>query len=120
MSTLSNNLRRYRQAEGLTQIQLAEKIGVSPQAIASWENGRRVPRLKYLEKLSKALHANIATLNDSRTSLVIRDFPELREPKIEVKQPPIKEEKFEDQLIHRLDRIIELLENVDISRKEER
>ena len=43
-----------RKAKGLTQLQVAEKINVSRQAISKWESGSAVPsinNLKYLAEL---------------------------------------------------------------------
>lgn len=38
-----NNLRLYRTQSGMTQEQLAERIGVSRQAVAKWEKGETLP-----------------------------------------------------------------------------
>ena len=40
-----SNLKRYRQAAGLTQAQLAEKAGVSRQLVGAVEAGRHLPRV---------------------------------------------------------------------------
>jgi len=40
MSTKSDALRKWREANGLTQSQLAEKFGVQDAAITKWEKGR--------------------------------------------------------------------------------
>lgn len=37
--TISDNIRRLRIENSLTQEQLAETAGVSPQAVSRWENG---------------------------------------------------------------------------------
>lgn len=39
MSIEFNNLKIYRRESGLTQEQVAEKLNVSRQAVAKWENG---------------------------------------------------------------------------------
>lgn len=36
---ISMNMKRYRRVLKLTQEDVAEKIGVSRQAVAKWENG---------------------------------------------------------------------------------
>lgn len=51
------NLRGARFKEGLTQDELAKKIGTSPNLISLLENGRRSISLKMAEKLAKALNA---------------------------------------------------------------
>ncbi len=37
--TFSKNLRKLRTEKKLTQEQVAEKLGVSPQAVSRWETG---------------------------------------------------------------------------------
>lgn len=49
---ISDKLRGYRLEKGLSQEQLAEKIGVSRQTISNWENDRRVPDIYSLVALS--------------------------------------------------------------------
>lgn len=48
-----NNIRKLRESRGLTQMQLAEHLGVSFQAVSTWEKGIKVPRSGALEKLAK-------------------------------------------------------------------
>jgi len=46
-----NTIRDLRQARGLTQFALALKVGVQPQAIYLWEQGRRLPQVLPLRRL---------------------------------------------------------------------
>jgi transcriptional regulator with XRE-family HTH domain len=51
-----DKLRRLRLGVGLTQIQLAEQAGISPDTIVRWEAGKGTrPHPGSLMKLSKAL-----------------------------------------------------------------
>ena len=43
MSIDFSRLKMYRTHAGLTQEQLAERIGVSRQAVAKWERGESMP-----------------------------------------------------------------------------
>ena len=45
---LSERIRDLRQGQGLSQEQLAEKVGVSRQAVSKWEGGLSVPELDKL------------------------------------------------------------------------
>jgi transcriptional regulator with XRE-family HTH domain len=51
-----------RQAAGLTQMQLADKVGVSPSNIAFWELSGTPPRGEVLPKLAEALGVTIEVL----------------------------------------------------------
>ena len=43
MSSVGDRLRFLRERRGLTQVQAAAKIGISPSSIRNWEQGRSVP-----------------------------------------------------------------------------
>lgn len=55
MSTLANNIKKYRKEKGLTQGQLAEMIGKSKNVISNWENGLNKPDADTIENLMWAL-----------------------------------------------------------------
>jgi transcriptional regulator with XRE-family HTH domain len=44
-------IRDLRQARGWTQFALALKVGVQPQAVYLWEQGRRLPQVLPMRKL---------------------------------------------------------------------
>ena len=48
-------LRELRTRLYMTQVELAERVGVSEPTIVSWETGQRVPRLRNIPKLAEAL-----------------------------------------------------------------
>jgi branched-chain amino acid transport system substrate-binding protein len=55
-ATFASSLRRYRQAAGLTQEELAERARLSVQAIGALERGdRRTPRKETIDLLAEAL-----------------------------------------------------------------
>lgn len=58
-------LRMVRQLLGLTQAELAEKIGMSKQAITLYETGRREASYKSLVALSRALNVTTDWLLDA-------------------------------------------------------
>lgn len=51
----SANLRRAREAAGMTQAELSRRVEVHPSHVCFWENGRRMPRLDTVVKLVSAL-----------------------------------------------------------------
>lgn len=52
---LSNCIRKARKEKGLTQKQLAAKMGISAVNISQLESGARVPTMETLKRISKAL-----------------------------------------------------------------
>lgn len=60
---LGRNLREMRRAKGLTQEQVAEMVGVSPQAVSRWENSTAYPDVVML--------AALAMLYDTSTDALV-------------------------------------------------
>ena len=72
-------IRILRERNHCTQLQLADKIGVSDKTISKWETGRGYPDITLLEPLAQALHVSIMELisgnaitNENRSSNMLR------------------------------------------------
>ncbi|WP_317394695.1 helix-turn-helix transcriptional regulator [Faecalicoccus pleomorphus] len=61
---IEDKIRRVRLRKGITQNQIAEKIGISQPTYAQWENGKRKPKLETLKKIADALEVPVSTLYD--------------------------------------------------------
>ena len=59
---ISMNLKRLRKIHQYTQENVAEKINVSRQSIAKWENGESTPDIDTLIKLSKLYNVTLDNL----------------------------------------------------------
>lgn len=57
--SIANNLRQLRLNSGMTQEQVAEKIGVTRQALSSYESGRTRPDIDMLLRLSEVYGTDI-------------------------------------------------------------
>ena len=55
-------IRKYREARGLTQSGLAEKLSVSDKAVSKWETGKGYPDIALLEPLSETLGVSVSAL----------------------------------------------------------
>lgn len=55
-------IRMLRQRRQMTQLQLAERIGVSDKAVSKWERGRGAPDISLLPALSEALGVDTKAL----------------------------------------------------------
>jgi len=60
--SLGNNIRSNRRRMNLTQEQLAEKFGTSPQAISRWENGTTYPDLELLPMIASFFGTSVDAL----------------------------------------------------------
>ena len=49
--TLAANILKYRKKSGLSQDELAQKLGVTFQAVSKWENAKAAPDIAFLPKL---------------------------------------------------------------------
>lgn len=59
---LPSNLKRLRQAGGLTQQELAARIGKREKDISRWELGRNVPDLSSVRRIAAALGVSVDDL----------------------------------------------------------
>lgn len=70
---LSEKIYTLRRKNGLSQEQLAEKIGVSRQAISKWEGGLSTPELDKLKALSEFFQVTMDELICDQMSNAISD-----------------------------------------------
>ena len=59
---IGKRIREARQVRKLSQEQLGEKLGVSFQAVSSWETGKFIPDSEHLTSLAKALDISLDAL----------------------------------------------------------
>ena len=55
-------IRRLRQERGLTQRQLAERMGISDKTVSKWERGMGCPDLSLLPELSDIFRVDLDQL----------------------------------------------------------
>jgi len=67
MSVISDNIRRLREREGIEQLELAERLGISNKTISSWECGRTEPRIGMIERIADALGCTKADIIEPET-----------------------------------------------------
>ena len=60
-------IKKLREAKGLTQLQLAEEIGVSSKAVSKWETAKGLPDISLIEPLSQALGVSVMELMSGET-----------------------------------------------------
>ena len=55
---MQKTLKELREASGLTQLEVAYKLGVTPQTVYMWETGRREPLARVFVKLARLYDAS--------------------------------------------------------------
>ena len=55
-------LKAARIAKGVTQAELAQRIGVTTQAISSFEKGAKAPKMETVKRIAEALGISVAEL----------------------------------------------------------
>lgn len=55
-------IKELREKNKITQVQLAEKLGVSDKTVSKWETGKGYPDITLLEPIADALRVSIAEL----------------------------------------------------------
>jgi len=81
MAEFGENVRSLREAKGLTQQSLADKLYVTRQAVSRWEGGSRYPDLMTAKKLAEALDSTMdALLSHEDMRQYARRAPVLESP----------------------------------------
>ena len=60
-------IKRLREDKGITQVQLAESIGVSCKAVSKWETAKGLPDITLIEPLASALGVSVMELMSGET-----------------------------------------------------
>ncbi len=64
-NTLGEKIRQLRKSKGLTQEQLAEKIGIDNKHLSRIEKGRHMPTYNILKRLAKVLDFDIYAIDET-------------------------------------------------------
>lgn len=79
MSGFSETLSALRRQRGLTQAELAAKLGISKSAVSMYERGNREPEFELLEAMADFFHVSVSTLLDREETDLVNGDPALTE-----------------------------------------
>lgn len=97
---LGARIAEQRRAQGLSQTQLGEMIGVSQQAMNSFEKGRRRVPLSALPALTKALGVSTEALLGQRRAPAKRGpAPKLQQQLEQLSRLPRSKQRFVSEII---------------------
>ena len=68
--TLGQRIHRFRKAMSLSQEALAEKLGVSSQAVSKWENDTSCPDISLLPEIAKVFQITVDNLLTGQSNAV--------------------------------------------------
>lgn len=84
-------IRRLRMERGLSQAELAERLGMAQRTVSSWETGDALPRPRVIRKLAQVLNYPEADLmiaaNLARTAAEAKRIAESDRPVYDVREP---------------------------------
>ena len=74
--TIGKRIAHLRKEKGLTQEELAQHMGISPQAVSKWENDQTCPDISALPKLARLFDVTVDELLEGREALpAVRVLP---------------------------------------------
>ncbi len=62
-----NTIKELREKKGLTQSELAKKLGITDKAVSKWETGKGLPDITLLEPISRVFGVSVAELISGET-----------------------------------------------------
>lgn len=86
MPDIGKNIKKIRKEKGVSQKQLAERLGTSPQNLAQYENGKRTPKIDTLRKIAAALECKVSDIDESIIVIPIPKFKPTSEDIEQAKQ----------------------------------
>lgn len=72
--TIGEKIKRIRTEKGITQKELAKKLGTSPQNLAQYETGKRNPKSATIMRIAQALECSPADLDTELSKIEISVF----------------------------------------------
>ena len=92
MKTIVNKIKELRRSKGMSQKDIADKLGVTSQAVSKWENGKNLPDMMILSSIADILQVSCDELHNPEKTLERLANPEPQKGETEVTdgEPPKK------------------------------
>lgn len=106
--TLGQRIRSLMKERNITQLQLADKLGVHQTTVSTWVKGEKVPHFDTLEKIADVLHTSVVELLDNGNEKVafvermVRERPEIEPLIYEASKVPSDSIDFAMEFLRRL------------------
>lgn len=66
MVKIGRNIARLRKEKGMTQMEMADRMGISYQAVSNWERGETMPDISKLPELADIFEVSIDQILDNQ------------------------------------------------------
>ena len=73
---LSQRLKKLREERRLSQLELAEQLGVTKTTISNWERGAMIPNINYASKIAAFFHVTVDELLNEKEQFVSQAYEE--------------------------------------------
>lgn len=115
MKQIGKKITNLRKANNMTQMELADKLDISFQAVSNWERGNTMPDISKLPELAEIFHISVDTLLNGKAPLVEAVLDGTVDNYIE--EGKLKEEEVADALpLLKPEQAEEILDKVDVSK----
>jgi len=97
-NALGKRIQKARKEFGLSQADLAYRMGISAQSISAFESGRVIPDFKYIEKIAQFTHQPVHFFTGQKAAVALEKVNKMIEEMAELKialEQIIEEEKHE-------------------------
>lgn len=75
MNKIGKKISSLRKQSGLTQMELADRLGISFQAVSNWERGNTMPDISKLPELAEIFGCSMEEiLGDERKAKIVQDL----------------------------------------------
>lgn len=78
MDTVADNIKQLRIQNQLSQKRFGYKIGVSGKTISAYENGKCIPPLKVLERISETYNVSVSTVAVKSSDILLSRIKKLQ------------------------------------------
>lgn len=114
MKQIGKKIINLRKENNMTQMELADKLGISFQAVSNWERGNTMPDISKLPELAEIFHISVDELLNGKAPLVAAVLDGTVNEYIE--EGKISEQEIVDTMpLLKPEQTEEIMEKVDIS-----
>lgn len=96
MAKIGDQIKKFRKARGLSQIELGERLGVTQQVITNWERNLREPTIETLLKIAGIFEITLEHLVGQKMAEIEDQTSRALQKRFELikKLPPEKQKAF--------------------------